>query len=171
MAEAAETLSSRLTEARKRRGWSLREAERHSGVPNAHISQIEHAGILRPSMAVLSRLAAAYRIPLHDLALLAGHTGPGVYSFTRDRLVDVLARLEAYPATAGPGQRTFIVAESMADAIIEALEEKPEPVHYRWPVVCGGQIPGTRWTGNLDRVTCAACCAITEERLASGKHD
>ena len=93
------------------------------------------------------------------------------YSFTRAELIEALTRLEAYPATAGPGQRTFIVAESMADAIIEALEEKPEPVHYRWPVVCGGQIPGTRWTGNLDRVTCAACCAITEERLASGKHD
>ena len=121
MAEAAETLSSRLTEARKRRGWSLREAERHSGVPNAHISQIEHAGILRPSMAVLSRLAAAYRIPLHDLALLAGHTGPGVYSFTRDRLVDVLARLEAIVSASGP-EAGMINAESMADAIIGALE-------------------------------------------------
>ena len=90
---------------------------------------------------------------------------PRAYSFTRAELVDVLARLEAYPATSGDGKRTFIVAESMADAIIGALEEKPEPVHYRWPVVCAGQIPGTKWTGNLDRVTCAACCAITAERL------
>ena len=44
------------------------------------------------------------------------------YSFTRAQLIDALTRLEAYPATAGPGQRTFVVAESMADAIIEAME-------------------------------------------------
>jgi hypothetical protein len=44
------------------------------------------------------------------------------YSFTRDQLIDALTRLEAYPATAGPGQRVFINAESMADALIEALE-------------------------------------------------
>ena len=47
---------------------------------------------------------------------------PRVYSFTRDQLIDALTRLEAYLATAGPGQRTFVVAESMADAIIEGLE-------------------------------------------------
>ena len=47
---------------------------------------------------------------------------PPRYSFTRDQLVDAIARREAYPATAGPGQRVFISAESMADAIIEALE-------------------------------------------------
>ena len=43
------------------------------------------------------------------------------WSFTRDQLIDAIAHLEAYPATAGPGQRVFISAESMADAIIEAL--------------------------------------------------
>ena len=44
------------------------------------------------------------------------------YSFTRDRLIGALTRLEAYPATSGDGKRTFIGAESMADAIIGALE-------------------------------------------------
>ena len=48
---------------------------------------------------------------------------PRVYSFTRDQFIDALTRLEAYPATAGPGRRVFIVAEAMADAIIEALED------------------------------------------------
>ena len=118
----AETLGSRLAEARRQRGWTLREAERRSGVPNAHISQVETGAIMRPSMAVLSRLAAAYRISLHDLAVMAGHTGPGVYSFTRDRLIDVLCRLEAYPATLPGRDRPVLIAESMADAIIEALE-------------------------------------------------
>lgn len=47
---------------------------------------------------------------------------PRRYSFTRDRLIEAISHLEAYPATAGPGQRVFIPAESMADAIIEALE-------------------------------------------------
>lgn len=47
---------------------------------------------------------------------------PQRYSFTRDELIEALTSLEAYPATAGPGQRTFVVAESMADALIEALE-------------------------------------------------
>lgn len=81
------------------------------------------------------------------------------HSFTRDELIEALTRLEAYPASAGPGQRTFVVAESMADAIIEALAKAPGPVHYRWPVACGDHSQGDLWTGNLDRVTCAACRA------------
>ena len=92
---------------------------------------------------------------------------PRVYSFTRDQLIGALRNRKPPAPLDGPvtileGDAAF---EAMADAIIEALEEKPEPVHYRWPVVCAGQIPGTKWTGNLDRVTCAACCAITAERL------
>ena len=49
---------------------------------------------------------------------------PRVYSFTRDQLIDALTRLEAYPAPRSDGKRSFIVAESMADAIIGALEEQ-----------------------------------------------
>ena len=48
--------------------------------------------------------------------------GRRLYSFTREQLIGALTRLEAYPATAGPGQRVPINAESMADALIEALE-------------------------------------------------
>lgn len=44
----------------------------------------------------------------------------GRWSFTRDQLVDVISRLEAYPATLESG-RVVIMAESMADAIIEGL--------------------------------------------------
>jgi hypothetical protein len=47
---------------------------------------------------------------------------PRCYAFTRDQLIEAISHLEAYPATAGPGHRVFISAESMADGIIEALE-------------------------------------------------
>ena len=67
----------RLQAARKEHGWSLREAERRSGVPNAHISQIETGGIRQPGTAVLIRLATAYEIPLAELLALAGHASFG----------------------------------------------------------------------------------------------
>jgi transcriptional regulator with XRE-family HTH domain len=73
----AVTLGARLAEARRHRGWSLREAERRSGVPNAHISQIETGTIARPGVAVLIRLATAYEIPLPSLLALAGHASFG----------------------------------------------------------------------------------------------
>jgi hypothetical protein len=42
--------------------------------------------------------------------------------------------------------------------------EKSVPVHYRWPVACGAFSPDdSLWTGNLDRVTCAACRAAGED--------
>ena len=71
---------------------------------------------LQPAEA-LARLRAS--VPV---AAISEQPPPHRYSFTRDELVDALTHLEAYPATAGPGQRVFINAESMADAIIGALE-------------------------------------------------
>jgi transcriptional regulator with XRE-family HTH domain len=67
----------RLAAARKERGWTLREAERRSGVPNAHISQIETGAIRQPGTAVLIRLGTAYEIPLPELLALAGHASFG----------------------------------------------------------------------------------------------
>jgi len=46
---------------------------------------------------------------------------PELRLFTRDQLIDAISRLEAYPATLKDG-RVVIIADSMADAIIEALE-------------------------------------------------
>jgi transcriptional regulator with XRE-family HTH domain len=70
-------LGDRLKAARKARDWTLREAEKHSGVPNAHISQVETGTIRHPGMAVLIRLAAAYEVPLPELLALAGHADFG----------------------------------------------------------------------------------------------
>lgn len=65
-------LGPRLKAARKDCKWSLREAERRSGVPNAHISQVETGAIKRPGMTLLARLAVAYDIPLAELLALSG---------------------------------------------------------------------------------------------------
>lgn len=70
-------LGSRLKAAREEHGWSLREAERRSGIPNAHVSQIETGTILHPGTGVLVRLAAAYGIPLAELLALAGRADFG----------------------------------------------------------------------------------------------
>ena len=70
-------LGVRLKDARKEHGWSLREAERQSGVPNAHISMLETGKIRQPGTAVLVRLAAAYEMPLAELLTLAGHASFG----------------------------------------------------------------------------------------------
>ena len=67
-----------------------------------------------------ARNAAGQHRSLHHGG--AAGARPKVYRFTRDQLIDALTRLEAYPATSGDGKRTFIVAGSMADAIIGALE-------------------------------------------------
>lgn len=70
-------LGKRLKAARKAHGWSLREAERRSGVPNAHICQVETGAIKSPGTAILVRLSAAYEVPLAELLTLAGHVSFG----------------------------------------------------------------------------------------------
>jgi transcriptional regulator with XRE-family HTH domain len=66
-------LRAMLSTARMARNWSLRDAERHTGVPNAHISQIESGMIKRPGLAVLGKLAKGYVLPLRDLLETAGY--------------------------------------------------------------------------------------------------
>lgn len=65
-------LGIRLKAARNEHGWTLRKAADRSGVPNAHISQIETGAIKQPGMTVLGRLAVAYGIPLAELLALSG---------------------------------------------------------------------------------------------------
>jgi transcriptional regulator with XRE-family HTH domain len=71
-------LGARLKGARKDLGWTLRVAEKRSGVPNAHISQIETGAIRHPGTGVLIRLAGAYGISLAELVAVAGHADFGV---------------------------------------------------------------------------------------------
>ena len=72
----------RLRAARNERGWSLREAERRSGVPNAHISQIETGTIQSPELATLQPLAKAYGIQLADLVPDGTVPEPGKFRVT-----------------------------------------------------------------------------------------
>ena len=51
----------------------------------------------------------------------AGHRA---YTFTRSQLIDALCRLEVYPATLPGRDVPVVLAESMADAIIGALEDE-----------------------------------------------
>ena len=61
------------------------------------------------------------RIP----ALEAGQPEPGRYSFTRAQLIDALTHLEVHVATSGPIAGK-VLADSMADALIEALAATAE---------------------------------------------
>lgn len=61
-----------LEQTRTSRGWSLRQAEKASGVSNGYISQIER-GEVEPSPDVLRRLGAAYGIPFEVLMAAAGY--------------------------------------------------------------------------------------------------
>jgi transcriptional regulator with XRE-family HTH domain len=71
----ADTLGAILSGARVRRGWSLRDAERETGIANAHISQMETGKITAPGIVHMVKLARAYRLPLRGLLEAAGQGG------------------------------------------------------------------------------------------------
>lgn len=74
-------LGKTLTAARERKGLSLRDAERSTGVSNAYLSQIENGKIAAPSPNVLHKLATLYGISYAVLMREAGYpsaeTRPG----------------------------------------------------------------------------------------------
>ena len=70
----ADQLKDVLREARKRKGWSLREAAEVTGIHNAHLSQLETGNINQPGEALLWALADAYQLDYMRLLRLAGHT-------------------------------------------------------------------------------------------------
>jgi transcriptional regulator with XRE-family HTH domain len=68
-----ETLAEVLTAARKAKGWTLRQAERATGIPNAHLSQIETGTIEHPAANLILVLCGPYDLDLLDTLRLAGH--------------------------------------------------------------------------------------------------
>ena len=73
-----ETLGAVLRDARTRRGLSLRDVERRTGIRNAHLSQIETDTIAKPEMALLWELASALRAGLPAAARARrAHRGSG----------------------------------------------------------------------------------------------
>lgn len=73
-----ESLGKKLADTRAEKGWSLREAERRTGIHNAHISQIETGAIAQPAPNILWQLAEAYGLDLAELMRLAGHVEAAV---------------------------------------------------------------------------------------------
>lgn len=86
-------------------------------------------------------------------------TPPKSFTVTRDQLVDAIACLTVKVRTSGPAAG-MINAESMADAIIEALGAPARPVHWQWPPSCMSElVRRDTWTTVRDRVTCPACAS------------
>jgi len=73
---ALPSLQETLKAARTKKNWSLREAEKQTGIHNAHLSQIESGTIARPEPNILFTLATAYSLNYDKLLRLAGHIGP-----------------------------------------------------------------------------------------------
>jgi len=89
------SLGDTLKEARAAAGLSLRDVERRTGIRNAHLSQLETGGIVRPEMALLWDLAAVYDLDFSTLLRLAGHTGgPETAGERRQRMTVALRALE-----------------------------------------------------------------------------
>ena len=122
------TLGPHLKAARKQRGWTLREAERRSGVPNAHISQVETGTIKQPGTGLLIRLASAYEIPLPEVLALAGHADFGTLD-QDGRLIEDRDRYDMWTIAAWlPKGREAEVAEWMAAHGIEVYRMwQPQP--------------------------------------------
>ena len=87
-----QTLGAVLGAARVRRGLSLRDVERRTGIRNAHLSQIETDRIGKPEMAILWELASLYELDFGRLLALAGHTAAQETSGTRRRRMTVALR-------------------------------------------------------------------------------
>lgn len=66
-------LGTNLRELRGKRGVSLRELERRSGINNAYLSQLERGEVTQPTPSMLARLADAYDVPVETLMGWAGY--------------------------------------------------------------------------------------------------
>jgi|GEM_PF-1915389 transcriptional regulator with XRE-family HTH domain len=75
-------LGKQLREARTALGWSLREAETHTKVSNAYLSQLEGAKIKAPSPNVLHSLSEVYELSYAMLMEYAGYPVPAEAQIT-----------------------------------------------------------------------------------------
>lgn len=71
--EAEPVLGKILAHARRRHNFTLREVERRTGIPNAHLSQIERGQIRKPDQTIVLKLARLLDL---DFGLLASWIGP-----------------------------------------------------------------------------------------------
>ncbi len=77
-AQAAEArVGEVLRRARQHRGWSLRDVERRTGIPNPYLSQIERGQVRRPDVEVLWALSELYSLDFARIAVWSGHLDEG----------------------------------------------------------------------------------------------
>ncbi len=111
-----------LEQARRSLGWSLRRAERASGVSNGYISQIEH-GDVEPSPEVLRKLGNAYDIPIEVLMEEAG------YIAKRGGQDDRGERIPAFVFSAAErfDDDDWDVAQAFFQALLTRKRKSPQP--------------------------------------------
>jgi len=81
-----------LRRARLHHGLTLRQVEERTGLPNAHLSQIERGVIKRPDAAILMDLAELYALNYRLVAEWAGYIDPKS-SRTSSQLTGMALRL------------------------------------------------------------------------------
>jgi HTH-type transcriptional regulator, competence development regulator len=69
-------LGNSLKDGRAKRGWTLREAEEHTGVSNAFLSQLEGGKIKKPSPNVLHKLCEVFELSYALTMEYAGYPVP-----------------------------------------------------------------------------------------------
>ncbi|WFU42733.1 helix-turn-helix transcriptional regulator [Bradyrhizobium sp. CB82] len=79
-------LGKTLTAARERKGLSLRDVERATGLSNAYLSQIENGKIASPSPKVLHKIAILYELSYAALMSQAGYPAGESDRASDDRL-------------------------------------------------------------------------------------
>jgi HTH-type transcriptional regulator, competence development regulator len=62
-----------LRKARSDKKLTLRQVETQTGIPNAHLSQVETGRIEKPSQSVLWNLSEIYELDYAELTVMAGH--------------------------------------------------------------------------------------------------
>lgn len=94
---AAPVLGDILKRARLRRELTLRDVEGRTGIPNAHISQIENGGIKRPDIAIVFELSSLYELDFSSLSEWVGYAGTPREVSTRslEELVRTFSELDS----------------------------------------------------------------------------
>lgn len=108
MKKQNQSLGEFLQSARERKGLSLREVEKATGISNPYLSQVEKGKIQQPSPVPLHKLSELYEISYAQVLGLAGYPVPTESS-------EEFA-LTAFQSRLGPTTR------DEEDAIVEYLE-------------------------------------------------
>lgn len=122
------TIGERVREEREKRGWSVSELARRSGVPRWHIQQIESGAFKEPRTPVLSKLAGPFNVNVDDLRDKVVTRKDTPYD-RNPELRNVCDRLEAVdPETQRRVLRVFNEVLALAENVrVAQTDEAAEP--------------------------------------------